>query len=172
MRRTIGVILFALAVEITAMAQVGIAQPLQIAPDAQCPVCGMYPARYPKFNCEIIFQDGSYEALDSAQCLFIYLLFPEKINVRLKPVSRIYFKNYLNAKWLAAGKTFFVVGSTITGPMGPEFIAVDSVDTARLVKESGRGKEIIPYSKVTRSYMTKAAGKGWLHYLAKTIVLR
>jgi len=148
------------------------AEPKKIAPDKQCPVCGMYPARYPRFNCEIIFNDGSYEAFDSALCLLTYLLFPEKIQVKPKPVSEIFFKDYLKSKWLEADRTYFVIGSDLTGPMGKEFIAVDSLAAAKRLKKDEHGRDIISYKSLNKRYMIKAAKKGWLHYLATSIVLK
>ena len=172
MKRAIGCILFALVVAIILTGEACMAQPVQIAPDAQCPVCGMYPARYPRFNCEIVFKDRSYVAFDSATELMIYLLFPEKIDAKLKPLKGIYFKDYSKSKWIDSDRTYFVVGSKIMGPMGIEFIAVDSLQAATHLKKDAQGKDIIAYKDITRQYMIKTAKKGWLHYLATNIVLK
>jgi nitrous oxide reductase accessory protein NosL len=147
-------------------------QPLEIEAHKMCPLCGMYPARYPQFNCQIVFKDGSYEAFDSAAGLLVYLLFPDNTGIKLKPVAKIYFKDYFKENWLEAGKTFFVTGSEIMGPMGIEFLAVDSEQAAKGLKEQEKGQDIIHFKEINRQYMIKAAKAGWLHYLAKNLVLK
>jgi len=147
-------------------------QPLKIESNKVCPLCGMYPARYPRFNCQIVFSDGSHEAFDSAAGLLVYLFFPDNTKIQLKPIAGIYFKDYLEDIWIEAGKTFFVAGSEIMGPMGIEFLAVDSEQAAKILKKQEQGQDIIPYMKIDRQVMIKAAKAGWLHFLAKKLVLK
>lgn len=145
-------------------------EPRQIESHRECPLCGMYPARYPQFNCQIIFEDGTCEAFDSAAGLMVYLLFSDKTGITPKPVGKIYFKHYLKESWLEADKTFFVVGSEILGPMGIEFLPVDSEQGAKEVKKQEKGEDIIHFKKIDRQYMINAANAGWLHFLAKQLV--
>ena len=147
-------------------------QPVKIESHKECPLCGMYPARYPKFNCQIVFKDGSYEAFDSAIGLLVFLLFPEKAGIKPRPVAKIYFKDYFKESWIEAGKTFFVTGSEIRGPMGVQFLPVDSEQAAEELKKQGKGKDIIHFKMINRQYMIKAAKAGWLHYLAKNLVFK
>jgi len=58
------------------------------------------------------------------------------------------------------------------GPMGIEFLPVDSEQAAKELKKQEKGKEIIHFKKINRQYMIKAAKAGWLHFLAKKIVLK
>jgi nitrous oxide reductase accessory protein NosL len=132
----------------------------------------MYPARYPQFNCQIVFKDGSYEAFDSAVGLLVYRLFPDNTEIKLKPIAKIYFKDYFKEIWLEAGKTFFVTGSEIMGPMGVEFLPVDSEQAAEELKKQEQGQDITHFKEINRQYMIKAAKAGWLHHLAKKLVLK
>jgi nitrous oxide reductase accessory protein NosL len=132
----------------------------------------MYPARYPQFNCQIVFKDGSYEAFDSAVGLLVYRLFPDNTEIKLKPIAKIYFKDYFKESWLEAGKTFFVTGSEIMGPMGVEFLPVDSEQAAEELKKQEQGQDITHFKEINRQYMIKAAKAGWLHHLAKKLVLK
>lgn len=154
------------------MTSYAFSQPVKIESHKECPLCGMYPARYPQFNCQIVFQDGSYEAFDSAIGLLVYLLFPDNTEIKLKPVAKIYFKDYFKESWLEADRTFFVTGSEIMGPMGVEFLPVDSEQAAKELKKQEQGKNIIHFNKISRQYMIKAAEAGWLHHLAKNLVLK
>ncbi len=147
-------------------------QPRKIELHKECPVCGMYPARYPQYNCQIVFKDGSYEAFDSAVGLLVFLFFPDNTKKKLQPIAKIYFKDYFKESWLEAGKTFFVTGSEIMGPMGVEFLPVDSEQAADELKKQEKGKDRIHFKEITRQYMIKAAKAGWLHYLAKNLVLK
>jgi nitrous oxide reductase accessory protein NosL len=147
-------------------------QSQKIESHKECPVCGMVPARYPKFNCQIVFKDGSYEAFDSAIGLLVYLHFPDKTGLKLKPVAGIYFKDYLKAGWLEADKAFFVTGSEIRGPMGVQFLPVDSEKAAEVLKKQANGKDIIHFKMINRQYLINAAKTGQLHKMAKKLVLK
>ncbi len=160
-----------LLIALFGMTSQAFSQPLKIESNQICPLCGMYPARYSQFNCLIVFKDGTYEAFDSAAGLLVYMLFPDKTGIKPKPVDRIYFKDYQKESWLEAGKTFFVTGSEILGPMGIEFLPADSEQAAKKLKKQELGKDIIHFKKIDRQYMIKAAKAGWLHFLAKKLVL-
>ncbi len=147
-------------------------QPQKIEADKKCPLCGMYPARYPKFNCQVVFKDGSYEAFDSAIGLLVYLHFPDKTGLKLKPVAGIYFKDYLKEGWLEADKAFFVTGSEIRGPMGIQFLPIDSEQAAEELKKQAQGKDIIHFKMINRQYLVNAARNGQLHKMAKKLVLK
>jgi nitrous oxide reductase accessory protein NosL len=147
-------------------------QPEKIESYKKCPLCGMYSARYPKFNCQIVFKDGSYEAFDSAIGLLVYLHFPDKTGIKLKPIAGIYFKDYLKASWLEADKAFFVTGSEIRGPMGVQFVPVDSQQAAEELKKQAQGKDIIHFKMINRQYLINAAKTGQLPKMAKKLVLK
>jgi len=147
-------------------------QSQKIESQKKCPLCGMHPARYPKFNCQIVFKDGSYEAFDSAIGLLVYLHFPDKTGLKLKPVAGIYFKDYFKASWLEADNAFFVTGSEIRGPMGVQFLPVDSEQAAEELKKQAQGKDIIHFKMINRQYLVNAAKAGQLHKMAKKLVLK
>ena len=132
----------------------------------------MYSARYPKFNCQIVFKDGSYEAFDSTIGLLVYLHFPDKTGITLMPVAGIYVKDYLKGRWLEADKAYFVTGSDIRGPMGIQFLPVDSQQAAEQIKKQANGKDIIRFNMINRQYLIDAARSGQLHKMAKKLVLK
>jgi nitrous oxide reductase accessory protein NosL len=154
------------------MADGAFSQPPEIETNKKCPLCSMYPARYPKFNCQIVFKDGGYEAFDSAIGLLVYLHFPDKTGKALKPVAGIYFKDYLKNGWLEAEKAYFVTGSDIRGPMGIQFLPVDSQPAAEQIKKQANGKDVIHFKMIDRQYLINAAKNGQLHKMAKKLVLK
>ena len=154
------------------MADGAFSQPPEIETNKKCPLCSMYSARYPKFNCQIVFKDGGYEAFDSAIGLLVYLHFPDKTGKKLKPVAGIYFKDYFKASWLEADKAFFVTGSKIRGPMGAQFLPVDSEQAAEELKKQAQGKDSVHFKMINRQYLINAAKAGQLHKMAKKLVLK
>ncbi len=164
--------LVVILIVILGMADGAFSQPPEIETHKKCPLCSMYPARYPKFNCQIVFKDGGYEAFDSTIGLLVYLHFPDKTNIKLKPVAGIYFKDYLKEGWLEADRAFFVTGSDIRGPMGVQFLPVDSEQAAEELKKQAKGKDIIHFKMINRQYLTNAAKAGQLHKIAKKLVLK
>ena len=161
-----------LLIVLMAMTNGAFSQSQKIESNKKCPICGMVPARYPKFNCQIVFKDGGYEAFDSAIGLLVYLHFPDKTGLMLKPVAGIYFKDYLKEGWLEADKAFFVTGSEIRGPMGVQFLPVDSQQAAEELKKQAKGKDIIHFKMINRQYLINAAKTGQLHKMAKKLVLK
>ena len=145
--------------------------PVKIENHKECPLCGMYPARYPLFHCQIVFKDGTYEAFDSAAGLLVYLYFSDKTGFEVKDYDAIYFKDYVKESWIESQTTFFVIGSEILGPMGIEFLPADNEAAAKELVKQERGAEIIHFKNIDRAFMIKAAEKGWLHMLAKKLVL-
>jgi nitrous oxide reductase accessory protein NosL len=132
----------------------------------------MSPARYPKFHCQIVFKDDSYAAFDSAIGLLVYLHFPDKTGIKLKPIAGIYFKDYLKGSWLQADSAFFVTGSEIRGPMGIQFLPVDSQQAAEELKKRANGMDTIHFKIIDRQYPIEAAKAGQLHKMAKKLVLK
>ena len=150
----------------------GFSQSQTIESHKRCPLCSMYPARYPKFNCQIVLKDGRYEAFDSAIGLLVYLHFSDKTGKTLPPVAGIYFKDYLKGGWLEADKAYFVTGSDIRGPMGIQFLPVDSELAADNLKKQANGKDVVHYKMIDRQYLIIAAKVGQLHKMATKLVLK
>lgn len=90
-----------------------------IPPDARCPVCGMYPARHPKWAAQLIFEDGAAHFFDSPVDLFIYLADPGLFDAaRADAVAAaIHVSDFTGAGWLDARSASFVIGSAARGPM-------------------------------------------------------
>ena len=126
----------------------------------------------PATFCGNTFEDGSYEVFDNSIGLLVYLHFPDKADIKPKPVAGIYFKDYLKEGWLEADKAFFVTGSEIRGPMGVQFLPVDSQQAAEELKKQAKGKDIVHFKMINRQYLINAAKAGHLHKMAKKLVLK
>jgi copper chaperone NosL len=86
----------------------------------RCPVCEMYPARYPKNKCQLQTMDGEVVHFCSTYCLFAYLKDPGKYGKPGLKSRFIWVIDFESGQWSYARNAYYVVGSDATGPMGKE----------------------------------------------------
>lgn len=93
--------------------------PRPVPATARCPVCGMYPARYPHWAAQVIFRDGAAHYFDSPVNLFDFLHNVSRYERRysLDDVAVSYVRDLDSGQWVEASQAFFVHGSRVTGPM-------------------------------------------------------
>lgn len=112
-----------------------------IPADARCPVCGMYPARYPQWAAQLIFEDGSAYFFDSPVDLYMFLDDPVRFDPdhAAKTVAAIYVADFRGSGWLDAQRASFVIGSAARGPMrGPDLPAfADGTAANAFIAENG-----------------------------------
>ena len=109
--------------------------------EARCPVCGMYPARYPRWAAQLIFRDGAALFFDSPLELFRFLFDMGHYHSAHGPdeVARAYVTDAGDGQWVPAAEAYFVQGSGLPGPMrGPDLPAFANADAAEaFVAEQG-----------------------------------
>jgi copper chaperone NosL len=115
-----------------------------------CPVCNMYPTRYPKWQSQIVFKDGSHYAFDGCKHLFRFLLNMEKYDKdhSRKDVAKAWVKDFNSGKWIEAEKAHYVAGSSVMGPMGMELIPF-SEHMVAMKFHTERGGEMLHFAAVT-----------------------
>lgn len=93
--------------------------PRPIPAQARCPVCGMFPARQPRWAVQVIFADGQAHFLDSPLSLFHYLRQVERHapGHRRAGIAAIHVSEFETGHWLAAEQALYVHGSRLDGPM-------------------------------------------------------
>lgn len=91
----------------------------------QCPVCQMYPARYPKNRCQLIDKEKAIHHFCSTQCLFQFLKDPKPFVSKDVSPMMIWVTDYPSGSWISAKTAYFLVGSRVQGPMGQEALAFD-----------------------------------------------
>ena len=99
--------------------------------DDNCPVCGMYPKRYPYGKCQIRTKDGQTLHFCSTQCLFAFLGKPALyVNRTIDPLL-IWVVDRNSGLWISGRTAFYVIGSTkVLGPMGYEALPFNSSSEA------------------------------------------
>lgn len=114
----------------------------------RCSVCDMFPARYPRHKCQMTTLKKEKHHFCSTQCLFEFLGNPRKYaKADVKPFQ-IWVTDFPSGAWVGAKTAYYVVGSGMQGPMGPEAIVFNmktaAVDAAR--KEGGK---VLTFTQVT-----------------------
>jgi len=113
-----------------------------------CPVCDMYPARYPKNKCQIKTRDGEVIHFCSTQCLFEYLKNPEKYSKAPGKPVLIWVIDYQAGSWVYGKNAFYVVGASEAGPMGKEaFPFINRADAEQFIKT--KNGKVLPFKEVT-----------------------
>jgi len=124
--------------------------PRTITGDMTCPVCGMYPARYPTTQSEVIFKDGSFVVFDGWRDMFKYLLETatyDKDHTK-DDVAAVYVKDYNSREWIDATDADYVIGSNAMGPMGKTLVPFsDHMEAMKFMED--HGGTIGHYSEIT-----------------------
>lgn len=120
-------------------------------PHDACPVCGMFPHRYPDWIATVLFKDGHADHFDGAKDLFKYLLDMEKYasGRKAEEIVRIGVTDYYATELIDAKSAYYVIGSDVLGPMGHELIPhPDAFDTKEFAKDHF-GKRVLRFDEIT-----------------------
>jgi len=133
----------------------GLDVPLHPGEKDRCPVCGMFVAPYPEWIGQVRHGDGTTVFFDGCKDLFKYLLSvdrsaPEKGR---KTVAAVFVTNYYDGEIIAARTAFFVFGSDVMGPMGPELVPHRTLDAAEDFMEDHDGRGIFRFDEVTEAVL-------------------
>lgn len=130
-------------------------KPVAIKKSDKCPVCGMFVSGYKNWRSEIIFSDGTYAAFDGPKDMFRYYLDIKKYNPSkaVSAISSIYVTDYYSTELTDARKVFFVQGSDVNGPMGPELVPLASETAAKGFMKDHKGKKVLKFNEVTMGYL-------------------
>ena len=130
--------------------QVAAPQPMDIPENVSCGKCGMYPAKYPRWQSQIIFKDGSMTPFDGCKCMFNFLFAVDeydKMHSR-EDVSVAWVKDFNSGKWINAEEAYYIVGSDMLGPMGKELIPfADQGEAMKFHQE--QGGDMMNYAEIS-----------------------
>ncbi len=116
----------------------------------KCPVCGMYPARYPKNKCQLTLANGKVVHFCATHCLFKYLSDVGSYTKVAIMKNNIWVIDYSSGKWIYAPNAYYIIGSKIMGPMGKEALPFINKNEALSFKASSTG-EMVDYEQVNYS---------------------
>jgi copper chaperone NosL len=137
---------------ICAAAQATERKPVEVKKSDKCKVCGMFVAGYPNWVSQIIFSDGTYALFDGPKDMFRYYFNIAKYNPSKTQaeIDAIYVTEYYSAKPAEARKLLFVQGSDVNGPMGAEFIPIESNEKAKEFMKDHHGKKILTFDEIKK----------------------
>ncbi|WP_210200430.1 nitrous oxide reductase accessory protein NosL [Cohaesibacter celericrescens] len=116
-----------------------------------CPVCGMFPARYPDWIATVLYRDGHADHFDGAKDMFKYLLDMEKYasGRKQQDILRIGVTDYYATARIDARTALYVAGSDVLGPMGHDLIPhLDRFDADEFMKDH-KGQRLLTFQEVT-----------------------
>jgi len=127
------------------------AEPLeQISKDDRCAVCGMFVAKYSTWITQIRHADDAVKCFDGVKDMMVYYFNPESYgSYSEESIKEMWVKDYYSLKWHDARSAFYVVGSDVKGPMGPEFIPFSSKGAAETFLKDHHGEKIITFTEIT-----------------------
>lgn len=135
--------------------------PQAIPADLSCGVCGMYPARFAVWQTQIIFTDGTMVPFDGSKDMFRYLLDMGRYNPgkTRAEVAAVWVKERFSNKWIDGETAYYVVGSSVMGPMGKELVPFADADEAAGLKAE-HGGTVLPFAKITMEVIDKLGPGG------------
>jgi nitrous oxide reductase accessory protein NosL len=101
----------------------------------------MYPAKFVKWQTQIIFNDGKMVPFDGGKDMFKFILDMAEYDAAHSrdDIAAIWVKGFDTEQWLDGRKATYVVGSKVMGPMGLELIPFESEDSAGDFKKANEG---------------------------------
>jgi nitrous oxide reductase accessory protein NosL len=122
-----------------------------------CPVCGMLVSKYPNWIALVHYKDGHTHFFDGAKDLFKYLgdLGKYAPSHKVSEISGIWATDFYGLTKIDARKALFVVGSDVLGPMGHEFVPLETRSDAEDFLKEHKGKRILSFDQANASLAVK-----------------
>jgi len=145
MRRLVAALLVAF------WAAAAFAAPPRPGPMDTCPVCGMLVSKYPNWVATIVYKDGHAHHFDGAKDMFKFWFAPDKYarGHRREDMVALWVTDYYNLRPMDARKAFYVIGSDVLGPMGHEFVPLETQADAEDFLREHKGRKILRFDEVT-----------------------
>jgi nitrous oxide reductase accessory protein NosL len=93
--------------------------PRPVPAEARCPVCGMFPARQPRWAAQLRYRDHSAQFFDSPLALALWWQQPARYSPGREraDVAALWVQDFASGRWLDAAQARYVHGSREPGPM-------------------------------------------------------
>lgn len=118
-----------------------------------CPVCGMVVSKYPDWVATIVYEDGHAHFFDGAKDMFKFWFDPPKYapGHSRENMARIEVTDYYYVESINAKTAYYVIGSSVYGPMGHEFIPHATLEEAEDFMADHGGVRILRFDEVTEA---------------------
>ncbi len=131
----------------------------QLPPDARCPVCGMFVAKYEVWVTRLQIGDAKFLDFDGVKDLMAYYFQPTAYGGKDSDRNgRIWVKDYYSLKWLDGRQASYVTGSDVNGPMGHELIPFSTRAGAESFLADHHGRQILTFAEITPELVEELRG--------------
>ena len=114
----------------------------------KCPVCGMYPYKYPVWISMISIGKTRYY-FDGVKDMMKYYLFKERYRYDRAHIEHIAVRDFYRLVPVDAREAWYVEGSDVRGPMGKELVPFASRHDAETFLKDHHGKRIVGFSQIS-----------------------
>jgi len=121
---------------------------LTVTKTDKCPICGMFLYKYPRWVARIEYKNKNL-SFDGVKDMMKYY-FKHSKNIKVILVQDYYTQETVDAK-----DAYFVIGSSVYGPMGNELIAFKDKKEAKRFMLDHRGKKILSFKEITSNEVYK-----------------
>jgi len=130
---------------------------IEVPKSAKCPVCGMFVSKYPKWT-STMTHDGKRYYFDGVKDMMKYYIFDGDFVYDRTHIERMEVSDYYTLKKISAKKAFYVLDSTIFGPMGRELIPFATMKSAENFLKDHHGKRIVRFPEITAKMLMQLDG--------------
>ena len=115
---------------------------------AKCPVCGMFVSKYPKWAALMII-DGKKYYFDGVKDMMKYYIFDADFPYDRNHIDTMQATDFYTLESIPAKEAFYVIGSSVYGPMGNELVPFKSLKDAENFKRDHKGEKIVRFDEIT-----------------------
>ena len=128
---------------------------VKLSPKDKCPVCGMFVAKYPDFLALVRFKDGSYATFDGVKDMMkCYLNMKKYLPGRnIRDIRDVKVTEYYGLRLVDGFKAYYVVGSSVFGPMGRELIPLEAEKDAKEFMKDHQGRNILRFAEINEKIL-------------------
>ena len=155
----------AMALGVLLVTQAWAAPLLELAPQpvpekARCPVCGMYPARYPQWKAQAVFTDRSAAHFDSPVEMFLFLGQMPRYDARhtYADIQALFVTDFATKAWVPAKQAFYVHGAKVSGPMGDANLPAFATRAAAQDFAVRQGGRVLTYGEIRPAWVVEQWG--------------
>lgn len=127
-------------------------------PTDKCPVCGMLVEPYPNWWAAVVFTDNTRAFFDGPRDMFKYISNLKKFNPSKQEgdIAAVYVTDYYKVSQIDGRKAWYVTGSDVKGPMGPELVPFEKEADARAFLKDHKGKKVLTFESVIHDESTES----------------
>lgn len=122
-------------------------------PKDRCLVCGMFVAPYRNWVAVAVLADDRRLYFDGTKDLLRFHFDPARYRILPTAVRQLYVTDYYTVRLMPAREAWFVLGSDVLGPMGPELVPLASREAADAFRRD-HGGDILSFGELTADLLS------------------